>query len=190
VSDTVRHMGSFRPVADERLRGSAKGRMRSCLGSDYSSGGARGADRDEWYPRQAVPSTGRRGPPATGHGGAKSKDSNRFVGLSRLYAESTGLAVVCIDAVDHGERRPVVAGGPLPAEWHSNAIGPMVSDWVETAKAFSWIGPPVAYVGFSMGAIFGVPTVGSLASIKAAVFVVGGIPAGGEYKTLLFVPFS
>jgi dienelactone hydrolase len=114
-----------------------------------------------------------------GHGGTKSKDSDRFVALSRLYAESTGLAVVCIDAVDHGERRLAVTDGPLPAEWHSNAIGPMVSDWVEAAKALSWIGPPVAYVGFSMGAIFGVPTVGSLASIKAAVFVVGGIPAGG-----------
>jgi len=114
-----------------------------------------------------------------GHGGAKSKDSDRFVALSGLYAERTGLAVVCIDAVDHGERSAVVAGGPLPAEWHSNTLGPMVNDWVETAKALSWIGPPIAYVGFSMGAIFGVPTVGSLASIKAAVFVVGGIPAGG-----------
>ena len=55
----------------------------------------------------------------------------------------------------------------------------MVSGWVETAMALSLIGPPVAHVGFSMGAIFGVPTVGALASIKAAVFVVGGIPAGG-----------
>jgi hypothetical protein len=117
-----------------------------------------------------------------GHGGAKNKDSDRFVGLSRLYAESTGLAVVCIDAVDHGERRPLVPGGPLPAEWHSNAIDSMVSDWVDTARALSWIGPPVAYVGFSMGAIFGVPTVGSLASIKAVVLVAGGIPAGGGIR--------
>ena len=114
-----------------------------------------------------------------GHGGAESKDSDRFVSLSRLYAESTGLSVVCIDAVDHGERMPLVTGAGLPGEWHSNAVGHMVSDWVETARALSWIGPPVAYVGFSMGAIFGVPTVGTLASIKAAVFVVGGIPAGG-----------
>jgi hypothetical protein len=43
-----------------------------------------------------------------GHGGAHSKDSERFVRLSRMYAEHTGLAVVCIDAVDHGKpsRRP------------------------------------------------------------------------------------
>jgi len=37
-------------------------------------------------------------------------------------------------------------------------------------------------VGFSMGVIFGVPTVGSLPSIKAAAFVAGGIPAGGEIQ--------
>jgi pimeloyl-ACP methyl ester carboxylesterase len=114
-----------------------------------------------------------------GHGGAESKDSDRFVRLCRLYAERTGLAVVCIDAVDHGERMPPVAGASLPAAWHSNAIDQMVDDWVTTVGALSGIGPAVAYVGFSMGAIFGVPTVGALASIKAAVFVVGGVPAGG-----------
>jgi pimeloyl-ACP methyl ester carboxylesterase len=114
-----------------------------------------------------------------GHGGAKSKDSERFVGLSRLYAEGTGLAVVCIDAVDHGERISLGAGAGLPVEWHSRSVANMVSDWDKTARALSWIGPEVAYVGFSMGAIFGVPTVAALASIKAAVFVVGGVPAGG-----------
>jgi pimeloyl-ACP methyl ester carboxylesterase len=123
--------------------------------------------------------TGARSLLLLGHGGGKSKDGDRFVSLSRLYAVNTGLAVVCIDAVDHGERLPLVAGAGLPAEWHSNAVGQMVRDWVETAKALSWIGPPVAYVGFSMGAIFGMPTVGALASIKAAAFVAGGIPGGG-----------
>jgi dienelactone hydrolase len=123
--------------------------------------------------------TGAQGILLLGHGGAKSKDSDRFVSLSRLYAGSTGLAVVCIDAIDHGERMPLVAGPGLPVEWHSKAVGQMVSDWDKTARALSWIGPPVAYIDFSMGAIFGVPTVGALASVKAAVFVVGGLPAGG-----------
>jgi dienelactone hydrolase len=117
-----------------------------------------------------------------GHGGTKSKDSERFVRLSRLYAERTGLAVVCIDAVDHGERISAGGGAGLPAQWHSKAVGQMVSDWDITARALSSIGPAEAYVGFSMGAIFGVPTVGSLASINAAVFVVGGIPAEGEIQ--------
>jgi pimeloyl-ACP methyl ester carboxylesterase len=117
-----------------------------------------------------------------GHGGAKSKDSDRFVGLSRLYADRTRIAVVCIDAVDHGERKPAGADDRLPAEWHSKAVDQMVDDWTAAANELSWIGPPVAYVGFSMGAIFGVPTVEAHPSIKAAVFVVGGIPGGGEMR--------
>ena len=113
-----------------------------------------------------------------GHGGAHSKDSERFVRLCRTYAEQTGLAVVCIDAVDHGERKPTTASPALPSRWHSNAIGQMVADWQTTADVLSSIGPAVAYVGFSMGMIFGAPTVAAMASIKAAVFGVGGIPTG------------
>jgi dienelactone hydrolase len=123
-----------------------------------------------------------------GHGGAKSKDSERFVRLSRHYAEKTGLAVVCIDAVEHGERKTPGAGEGLPAEWHSKAVGQMVSDWDSTASALSSIGAAVAYVGFSMGSIFGVPTVGALTSIKAAVFVVGGIPTGMGIQDLPLRP--
>ena len=113
-----------------------------------------------------------------GHGGGHSKDGLRFVGLARRYAEQTGLAVVCIDAVDHGERRPSGATAELPREWHSAAIDQMVQDWGTTVGALSSIGPPVAYVGFSMGAIFGLPTVAALPTVVRAVFVVGGIPGG------------
>jgi pimeloyl-ACP methyl ester carboxylesterase len=113
-----------------------------------------------------------------GHGGAHSKDSDRFVRLCRTYAEQTGLAVVCIDAVDHGERRPQGATAGVPPHWHSNSASQMVADWQTTAAALSSIGAAVAYVGFSMGMIFGAPTVASTASIKAAVFGVGGIPTG------------
>lgn len=113
-----------------------------------------------------------------GHGGRHSKDSERFVRLSRTCAERTGLAVVCIDAVDHGERKPEGASAGLPAHWHSNAIPHMVADWQTTADALASIGPAIAYVGFSMGSIFGAPTVASMASIKAAVFGVGGVPTG------------
>jgi pimeloyl-ACP methyl ester carboxylesterase len=116
-----------------------------------------------------------------GHGGAHSKDAERFVRLSRQYAELTGLAVVCMDAVDHGERKPTGSGGlGLRPEWHSKNIDRMVHDWRKTADACSSVGPAVAYVGFSMGAIFGVPTVAAMPSIRAAVFAVAGIPAGGD----------
>jgi pimeloyl-ACP methyl ester carboxylesterase len=113
-----------------------------------------------------------------GHGGAHSKDSERFVRLSRTYAEQTALAVVCIDAVDHGERKPKAVSEEIPPHWHSNASRQMVADWKKTADGLLSIGPAVAYVGFSMGAIFGAPTVASMESIKAAVFGVGGIPTG------------
>lgn len=38
--------------------------------------------------------------------------------------------------------------------------------------------PAIAYVGFSMGTIFGIPTVAAIPTIAATVFVVGGIPGG------------
>lgn len=123
---------------------------------------------------------GARGLLLLGHGGAKSKDTERFVRLCRLFAHGTGLAVVCIDAVDHGERKAPGAAPGLPGEWHSRSADQMVNDWATTARDLSRIGPPLAYVGFSMGSIFGFPTVQALGSIKAAVFVVGGIPAAGE----------
>jgi pimeloyl-ACP methyl ester carboxylesterase len=128
---------------------------------------------------------GARGLLLFGHGGGHGKDSERFVHLARHHAEETGLAVVCIDAVDHGERRPRSPGpgpgsGPagLPPRWHSDAAGRMVADWQATARALSSVGPAVAYVGFSMGMIFGAPTVAALPGIKAAVFGVGGLPTG------------
>jgi dienelactone hydrolase len=114
-----------------------------------------------------------------GHGGGHGKNSERFVHLSRCYAEATGLVVVCIDAVDHGERKPPGADANVPRGWHSNSVDRMIQDWRTIVDTFSTIGPPIAYVGFSMGVIFGVPTVAAMPSIRAAVFAVGGIPAGG-----------
>jgi pimeloyl-ACP methyl ester carboxylesterase len=121
-----------------------------------------------------------------GHGGAASKDHDGFVALAQRFAEGTGLTVVCIDAVDHGERRPEAPEGSslpggLPAGWHSRAIPQMVADWRAVADELApTYGPAVAYAGFSMGSIFGLPVVAALPSIEAAVFVAGGIP-GGEW---------
>ncbi len=111
-----------------------------------------------------------------GHGGGQGKDGARLVRLCRYYAAQTGLSVVCIDAIDHGERKAEVSAGGVPRGWHSSTIPSMVADWQSVVEHLSSIGPPVAYVGFSMGAIFGFPTVASIPSIRAAVFVVGGIP--------------
>lgn len=111
-----------------------------------------------------------------GHGGGHSKDAERFVALSRYYAENTGLSVVCIDAVDHGERRPRALTTDLPPGWHSRTADRMVTDWQAVVDHLASVGPPVAYVGFSMGALFGFPIVAAMPSIVAAVFVAGGVP--------------
>ena len=117
-----------------------------------------------------------------GHGIDGSKDQERFVNLGRHYAESTGLAVVCIDGPAHGDRAP--RSGDAQEDWRlvRRSVlhgGPgMVADWQKTAEALSSIGPPVAYVGFSMGMLFGALTVAEIPTIKAAVFGVGGIPIG------------
>jgi len=55
----------------------------------------------------------------------------------------------------------------------------MVHDWQEVVRSLAAIGPPLAYVGFSMGALFGFPTAAAMPSIKAAVFVVSGYPEVG-----------
>ncbi len=52
----------------------------------------------------------------------------------------------------------------------------MVNDWGIVVRKLAAIGPPTSYIGFSMGAIFGLPTVRSMPSITATVLVAGGIP--------------
>ena len=54
----------------------------------------------------------------------------------------------------------------------------MVADWQRVVDELAALGPAIAYVGFSMGAIFGMATVAAIPSISAAVFVAGGIPNG------------
>jgi len=112
-----------------------------------------------------------------GHGGGHGKDTDRFVALGRRYASDTGMAVACIDAVDHGERRPAGATEGVPLQWHSEAIPRMIVDWQAIVEHLAGVGPAVAYIGFSMGAVFGIPTVAAIRSIAVAVFVAGGIPA-------------
>ena len=121
-----------------------------------------------------------------GHGGGGSKDDERFVALGRQYAEETGLAVVCIDGPAHGERAPKSGDTHEDERTIRRAIfqaGPqMVADWQTTVDALSSIGPAIAYVGFSMGMMFGAPTVAAMPSIKAAVFGVGGVPVEARDK--------
>lgn len=121
---------------------------------------------------------GARGLLLFGHGGGHSKDGARFVRLARRYARELQLAVACIDAVDHGERQPAVSGNGVPPGWHSRTTAQMVADWQRVVDELSPLAPATAYVGFSMGAIFGAATVAAIPTIHVAVLAAGGIPMG------------
>lgn len=117
-----------------------------------------------------------------GHGAGGSKDDPRFVALGREIAAGTGLAVACIDAIGHGERDDPDQGDEAARRSAGNADR-MIADWQATADALaSETGPAIAYVGFSMGMVYGAPTVAAMPSIKVAVFGVGGLP--GEDPTV------
>jgi pimeloyl-ACP methyl ester carboxylesterase len=114
-----------------------------------------------------------------GHGGGSSKDEQLFVALGRQLADGTGLRVVCIDAVGHGERGD---GEDVQRTMGSEKnAAQMTADWRAVADE---LGNPVAYVGYSMGMLYGAPTVAAMPEIKAAVFGVGGIPSGATREQL------
>jgi pimeloyl-ACP methyl ester carboxylesterase len=123
-----------------------------------------------------------------GHNGTLSKDHERFVMLGRHYAEEVGLAVVCIDAPAHGERADWASDPSAQlAAVHAEVVGPpdsTVDDWYLTVRALAATGPPVAYVGFSMGAMKGLSVINSMPTIQAAVLGVAGVPefAGADRR--------
>jgi pimeloyl-ACP methyl ester carboxylesterase len=121
-----------------------------------------------------------------GHRGTLSKDDSRCIELARRYAEGTGLAVVCIDAPAHGERSPNTGDPRKDFEvLVALATGPQdvtVPDWQSVCAELRTIGDPLAYVGFSMGAMMGVAVAASLRSVKAAVFWAAGLPPASPVK--------
>ncbi|MEA3056092.1 MAG: hypothetical protein QOD30_1524 [Actinomycetota bacterium] len=118
-----------------------------------------------------------------GHGGGGSKDADNFVTLGRELAEGTGLRVVCIDALGHGERS---TGEDVRTTMGSEKnAAQMTADWRAVADDLG--GNAVAYVGYSMGMLYGAPTVAAMPEIKAAVFGVGGVPVPIMRERLLGV---
>ena len=116
-----------------------------------------------------------------GHRGTHSKDDAFYVALGRRLASHCGLAVVCIDAPAHGERRP--DSGDRAAD-DAAVLDAIVSgedqaahDWATVTSGLAGLGQPVAMVGFSMGALVALVTAPRLPSIRALVLVAGGIPA-------------
>ena len=131
-------------------------------------------------PARVYAPTGASGLLLLGHRGGQGKDHPRYVELGRRLAEGTGLAVVCIDAPAHGERSPATGDPYRDREIVvSTVLGSLdvtVKDWEAVTSDLSGLGPPLAYTGFSMGAMMGLAVVAAIGSIKAAVLWAAGLP--------------
>lgn len=114
-----------------------------------------------------------------GHRGTLSKDDERSVLLCRMFAEETGLTIVSIDAPHHGARNPRTGDVANDRRLMEEAIvagGEQTSaDWKAVVEGLD-IGPAVAYVGFSMGAMHGTIAAPAIRTLRAAVFGMAGVP--------------
>lgn len=115
-----------------------------------------------------------------GHGGQSEKRNPNGLALARRFVRRHGIAVAAIDAIDHGERGPIVpvddpAGHPdYIALWkRPDTFDRMVADWKATLDALvdlPEIDPArVGYWGLSMGTMLGLPFVAAEPRIKVAV---------------------
>jgi dienelactone hydrolase len=114
-----------------------------------------------------------------GHGGKSEKRNPASLAMARRLVRRHGVAACAIDALDHGERGPIVDTGDGPAQaefielWkHSNTFDRMNADWTATLDALLTSGrfdpARVGYWGLSMGTMLGLPFVASEPRISAA----------------------
>ena len=115
-----------------------------------------------------------------GHGGQSEKRNPNGLALARRFVRRHGFAVAAIDAIDHGERGPIVvsedpAGHPdYIALWKKpETFDRMVADWSATLDALvlhpGIDASRVGYWGLSMGTMLGLPFVAAEPRVKAAV---------------------
>lgn len=114
-----------------------------------------------------------------GHRGTLGKDHDRSVELCRTFEQETGLTVVAIDAPQHGVRCAVTGDPDLDRQLMEEAIiaggEQAASEWGSVVDELD-LGPAVAYVGFSMGAMHGTIVTAAISSVRAAVFGMAGVP--------------
>ena len=110
------------------------------------------------------------------HGLSTDRTSEYIAGAARAWA-AAGLAVVAADAPLHGERS--VGRDPDFTEMGQPAV--LIESVCDQRRLLSILaghdrlgGLPVAFLGFSMGTVMGVPLVAADPRIRAAVFTIGG----------------
>ena len=119
-----------------------------------------------------------------GHGAHLSKDDEVMQMLARGIAKGAPAGVALMDCPGHGERRPA---GTTDEEFEREVARRMgdpsgdaalVADWLAVAAAARARDPlltgPLGYVGFSMGALFGLSIVADMPEVRSAVFALGG----------------
>jgi pimeloyl-ACP methyl ester carboxylesterase len=120
-----------------------------------------------------------------GHGGGGGKDQPQWQSVGRFIARRVPSAVLCIDGPAHGERAPQHDDMRANFEEIRTAIldpdtaENVIDDWrasLAIARDVEGVDPTqLAYVGFSMGTMFGIPACAAI-GVRAAVFGVGGVP--------------
>jgi predicted esterase len=120
-----------------------------------------------------------------GHGAHLSKDDPIMQMIAKGFCRGANAAVALMDAPGHGERR---ASGLTDEQFNADVgrrmsdpknHAQLTADWQAVEAAARAADPritgPTGYVGFSMGAMFGLSIVGDLPSVVAAVFALGGL---------------
>jgi dienelactone hydrolase len=124
-----------------------------------------------------------------GHGGKSEKRNVASLSLARRLVRRHGIAACAIDAIDHGERGPIVDTGDGPPQsefvelWRrSDTFDRMNADWMATLDELLASGrfdpARIGYWGLSMGTILGLPLVAADRRISAAVLGACGFITG------------
>jgi dienelactone hydrolase len=115
-----------------------------------------------------------------GHGAGASKDDPLMRQLFEHWA-GEGFACLCIDAPFHGERGRRISDPTVVLRQPFRGLEFVTQYVVDTMRAVDWAAARpdldaerLAFVGFSMGSILGVPFVAMEQRVKAAVFALGG----------------
>jgi dienelactone hydrolase len=144
-----------------------------------------------------------------GHGGGQHKKAPGIEARARRFAADAGLAVVSIDAPNHGDRPTSAEFDRLAAEYQARAaagedtasldtalytlvVFQIVAEWQAVLTAVQQLdgigGGPVGYWGVSMGCAFGMPLVAAEPRVRAAVLGLQGSPALLETAAQITVP--
>ena len=143
-----------------------------------------------WAPEQI---TGKLPLVLIGHGGKSEKRNPADLALARRFVRHHGVAACSIDAIDHGERGPIIDTGDGPAQteflelWkRQDTFDRMNSDWMATLDSLLATGMfdprAIGYWGLSMGTILGLPLVAAEKRISAAVLGACGFSGPGAMR--------